>query len=80
MLKGTSLVGQWLRLHLPMQRVWVRSLVREIRFPHASQPKKETNKQTNIKQKQYCNKFDNDFKNGPHQKKILKKTKEMLKK
>ena len=23
----------------------------------------------NIKQKQYCNKFNKDFKNGPHQKK-----------
>ena len=32
---------------------------------------KQTNKQTknpqNIKQKQYCNKFNKDFKNGPHQ-------------
>ena len=28
---GTSLAVQWLRLHLPMQRVWVRSLIRELR-------------------------------------------------
>ena len=28
-----------------------------------------TRKQKNIKQKQYCNKFNKDFKNGPHQKK-----------
>ena len=28
---GTSLVVQWLRLHLPVQGVWVRSLVRELR-------------------------------------------------
>ena len=27
----------------------------------------------NKNQKQYCNKFNKDFKNGPHQKKILKK-------
>ena len=26
---GTSLVAQWLRIHLPMQGTWVRSLVRE---------------------------------------------------
>ena len=30
-------------------------------IPHASWPK-------NIKQKQYCNKFNEDFKNSPHQK------------
>ena len=29
--------------------------------PHAVRPKKQ-----NIKQKQYCNKFNQDFKNGPH--------------
>ena len=28
-------------------------------------PKNQT-----IKQKQYCNKFNDDFKNGPHQKEI----------
>ena len=27
----------------------------------------------NIKQKQYCNQFNEDFKNGPHQKKKKKK-------
>ena len=26
---GTSLVAQWIRLHLPMQGTWVRSLVWE---------------------------------------------------
>ena len=36
---------------------------------YASGPKKKQN----IKQKQYCNKFNNDFKNGPHQKHLLKK-------
>ena len=34
-------------------------------IPHASQPKKQ-----NIKQKQYCNKFNKDFRNGPHQKNL----------
>ena len=29
-------------------------------------------------QKQYCNKFNKDFKNGPHQKKSLKKQKENI--
>ena len=43
------------------------------KIPHASRPKNQ-----NIKQKQYCNKFNKDFKNGPHQKKkkiFKKKTK-----
>ena len=31
------------------------------KIPHASQPKNQ-----NIKQKQYHNKFNKDFKNGPH--------------
>ena len=44
------------------------------RIPHASEPKKQ-----NIKQKQYCNKFNKDFKNGLHQRKNLKnKTKQNL--
>ena len=34
------------------------------KIPHVSGSKNQ-----NIKQKQYCNKFDKDFKNGPHQKK-----------
>ena len=44
-----------------------------VKIPHSSWPKKQ-----NIKQKQYCNKFNKDFKNNPHQKK--KKTKWPLKK
>jgi len=28
---GTSLVAQWLRIHLAMQGTWVQALVREIR-------------------------------------------------
>ena len=40
-------------------------------IPHAAQPKNK-----NIKQKQYCNKFNKDFKNGPHQKKKIFKKKQ----
>ena len=36
---------------------------RGAKIPHALWPKKQ-----NIKQKQYCNKFNKDFKNGPRQK------------
>ena len=36
---------------------------RETKIPHALQPKNQ-----NIEQKQYCNKFNKDFKHGPHQK------------
>ena len=45
---------------------------RGAKIPHASQPENQ-----NIKQKRYCNKFNKDFKNGPHQKnkKILKEKK-----
>ena len=39
------------------------------KIPHALWP---TNQ--NIKQKQYCNKFNKEFLNGPHQKKQTKKT------
>ena len=35
------------------------------KIPHALQPKHQ-----NIKQKQCSNKFNKDFKNGPHQKKV----------
>ena len=38
--------------------------------PHASGPKNQ-----NIKQKKYCNKFNKDFKNSPHQKKKTSKKK-----
>ena len=31
------------------------------KIPHASRPKHQ-----NVKQKQYCNKFNTDFKKGPH--------------
>ena len=32
---GASLVVQWLRIYLVTQGRWVRSLVRELRMPHA---------------------------------------------
>ena len=37
------------------------------KIPHALQPKNQ-----NTLQKQYCNKFNKDFKNGSHQKKKKK--------
>ena len=39
---------------------------RGAKISHASGPKNP-----NVKQKQYCNKFNEDFKTGPHKKKIL---------
>ena len=40
-LRGTSLVAQWFRLYLPVQGVWVQSLDKKLRFPHALQPKNQ---------------------------------------
>ena len=37
------------------------------KIPHAWWPKNQ-----NIKEKQYCNKFNKDLKNGPVKKKILR--------
>ena len=67
---GTSLAIQWLRLRLPMQGGVGSIPGQGAKIPHASGPKNQ-----NIKQKQYCNKFNKDFKNGLHQKKSLKKKK-----
>ena len=44
----------------------------EAKIPHNLWPKKNQN----IKQKQYCSKFNKHFKNSPYFKKILKKKKE----
>ena len=60
MTSGISLVVQWLRLPFN-SRVWVWLLVGEIR---SHVPPRE--KIRNRKQKQYCNNFNKDFKNGPH--------------
>ena len=40
----------------------------ETKIPHDSQPKNKS-----LKQKQYCNKFNEDFKNSPHKKIIINK-------
>ena len=61
---GTSLPIQWLRLHLPMQGVRVRSLVWEVRSYVLCSLINE-----NVKQKRYSSKFNKDFKNELHQKK-----------
>ena len=45
---------------------------RGAKIPHALGPRNQ-----NIKQKQYCNKFNKDLKNGPHQKKKSKKKKKI---
>ena len=34
---GTSLVVQWLRIHLAMNWMWAWSVVRKLRFPHATE-------------------------------------------
>ena len=59
-----QLVVQWIRLRLPVQGLWVRSLVRKLRFHMPRDPKNQM-----IKQKQYCNKFNKDVKNGSIRKK-----------
>ena len=63
----TPLVVQRIRVHLSVQEVCVQGyLVWELRSHMPQGPKAKT------KQKQYCNKFSKDFKNGPHQKIFLK--------
>ena len=57
----------WLKFRLPV-RVWVWSLVRQLRSHMTCGQKPKP------KQKQYCNKFNKDFKNSPHQKKTKTKT------
>ena len=61
--RGTSKAVQWLRLHLHIQGLTVRSLVRELRsnLPHAPENQ-------NIKQRQCYSTFNKDFKNDPHTK------------
>jgi len=39
---GTSLAVQWLRLHLPMQGIWVPSLVKDPTCLLAKKPKHKT--------------------------------------
>ena len=58
--------SQWLRLQLPLQEMWVQSLVGELR---SHMPCNQKNQNTQ-KEKQYCDEFNKDFKHGPHQKYI----------
>ena len=50
---GASLAAQWIRLCLPMQGVWIQSLVGKS-YPTYLAAKKLKN----INQKQYCDKFN----------------------
>ena len=63
----TSLVVQWLRLGLLMQGAWVQSLVGELRsyMPYS---------QKNIREKEYCNKFNKDLWKMVHIQKNFKKS------
>ena len=45
---GPPLVVQWLRLCLPIQGVWVRSLVRRLGPPHAPCPPPKKHKRSNV--------------------------------
>ena len=65
---GISLAVQWLRLQLPTQ-----GGAGSIPGQAAKIPQPSWSKSQNIKQKQCGNKFNKDFKNGPHQKKNLNK-------
>ena len=65
---GASLVVQWLKLHASSAGGAGSIPGRGAGIPHASQSKKQ-----NRKQKQYCNKFKKDFKNGPYQKAFFQK-------
>ena len=42
--RGTSVAVQWLRRHLPMRRLWVQALVKELRshMPLSKEIKRET--------------------------------------
>ena len=73
----TSVAVQWLRLRRPVVETSPSNAGsagsipgRGTKIPHAWGPKTQ-----NIKQKQYCNKFNKDFKNGRHQKILKQKQK-----
>ena len=61
---GTSLVVQWLRISASSEVGAGSSLGWGAEILHAWWSKKQ-----NINQKQYCSKFNENFKNGPYQKK-----------
>ena len=70
---GTSLAVQWLRRCLLLQGMLVRSLIGELR---SHMPCSLRNQ--NTKRKPYCNKFNKDVEEGPHQKNLKKKKKAKL--
>ena len=65
-----------MRLSLPTQRVPVQSLVGELRshMPHGQKINIKNIKKKNVKQKQYCNKFNRLFKWFTPKKKQLKRS------
>ena len=67
------MVVQWLRLCLLNAGDEGSILDLGVKIPHASQAENQT-----IKQKQHCNKFSKDFKNGPRQN-IIKREREQVK-
>ena len=73
----------WLRPCLPMQGMWIWSLLRELNSHplHGQKNQNIKQKQTNKqKQKQKCSKFKKDFKNGLHHTHkifLIKKKKEL---
>ena len=67
---GTFLGVQWLKLHLPNAGGAGSIPDQGVMITHVSGPKNQ-----NIKQKQYCNKFNKDFKNYSCQKKKSLKNK-----
>ena len=64
---GTSLLVQWLRISASNEAGAGSILGRGAESLHAWWSKNQ-----NINQKQYCNKFNENFKNGPYQKKVTK--------
>ena len=64
----TSLTAQWM-MTTSSSSARRMGLIpgRGAKLPHASRPKNQ-----NIKQKQHCNKFNKELKNGPHQKTLKK--------
>ena len=61
-LRGGDFLGGLMVKTLPSNAEGVGLIpARRAKIPHALQPKNQ-----NIKQKQYCNKFKKDFKNGSH--------------
>ena len=64
-----SLTVQWLRHCLPRLQVPIQSLVGDLKsHMPCDQGQQQQQKIQTVKQKQYCNKFNQDFKNSPHQK------------